>query len=71
MKKRKSYRYSRPPQYRRSRDSRKSGGIRKSAVLGVIYNLKNLIWDLEMGGGIGGEAVLAGAVLGGGGGATV
>ena len=32
----------------------KSGGIRKLAVLGVIYNLKTLIWDLEMGGGIGG-----------------
>ena len=26
---------------------------------------KTLIWDLEMGGGIGGEAVLGGAVLGG------
>ena len=29
------------PQYRRSREWRKSGGIRKLAVLGVIYNLQN------------------------------
>ena len=42
------------------------GGTRKSAVLGVIYiTYKTLIWDLEMGGGIGGEAVLGGGGIGG------
>ena len=32
-------RYSQTPQYRRSWDWRKSGGIPKTAVLGVIYKL--------------------------------
>ena len=51
------------PQYRRSWDWRKSGGMPKTAVLGVIYNYityKTLIWDLKMRGGIGRAAVLGG-----------
>ena len=35
----------------------------ETAVLGVIYITKTLIWDLKMGGGIGREAILGGAVL--------
>ena len=46
-------RYRQTPQYRRSWDWQKSGGIPKTAVLGVIYiTYKTLIWDLEMGGTI-------------------
>ena len=36
-----------------------SVGIQKSAVLGVIYIIyRNLIWDFEMGGGIGGGGAI-------------
>ena len=42
------------------------GTDEKAAVLGVIiYNLKTLIWDLEMGGGIGGRRYWEGRYLGG------
>ena len=49
-----------------NRDWRKSGGIPKTAVLGVIYNLKNPYLGLENerryweGGGIGRATVLGG-----------
>ena len=49
------------------------GTDKKAAVFGnrrysesYYITYKTLIWDLEMGGGIGVEAVLGGAVLGGG-----
>ena len=47
--------YSRPPHYRRSREWESY----------IIITYKTLIWDLEMGGAIGGEAVLGRTVLGG------
>ena len=41
-------RYSRPSQYRRSRDWRKSGGIRKLVVKGVVnYNQEKPYSGLE------------------------
>ena len=53
--------YSQTPQYRRSWDWPKSGGIPKTAVLGVIYNLQHPYLGLENGrrywegGGMGGR----------------
>ena len=44
----------------------KSSGIRKSAELGVIYNLQNPYLGLGNGRGYWGETVLGGAVWGGG-----
>ena len=59
-----SHMYSQTPQYRRSWNWRKSGGIPKTAVLGVIYNLQNpYCIVLGRGGGIG-----RGGIGGGGGG---
>ena len=53
------YWYSRTSQYRRSWDWRKTGGIPKRR-----YFFEKPYLGHEMGGGIGSEAVLGGAVLG-------
>ena len=52
-------RYS-PSQYRRSWDWRKTGGMLKRQYWEGVYNLKKPYLGLEMGGGIGREAVLGG-----------
>ena len=61
--------YSQTPQYRRSWDWPKSGGIPKTAVLGVIYNLQHPYLGLENGrrywegGGMGGRRYWGGTTV--------
>ena len=60
--------YSRPSQYRRSRDWRKGRGIRKLAVIGVIYNQEKPYLGLEDGRQYWGRRWTEGRYWGGGGG---
>ena len=57
--------YSRPPNTADLRTDEKAAVFGNGRYWESYITFKTLIWDLEVGSGIGGEAVLGGAVLGG------